>query len=390
MDKQATIKWNPFTKGYLQDPYPHINACRNQNPFQIGLFGLSLVFDYQSIHEILRSEYFSVPSISNYFVEHESYIFKNSNQCPYLSQTLHKWPIYLNPPEHTSVRNTLARSFEGDLTPLVQQSLQQSMQYTLTDEIDLIKFCRSFVGRITASLLDIEYLDLGELDRLSMNLAQAQDILIPAQKYRAINSVLLEHRSTFDQSRFTKELIANYPEEHDESVRYSLLTTSLMAFYETSKNAFILSLFEILKNSALKTYVLKANEKEMSVLVEELLRWISIIQYTSRVCSKTCVINDKMYHEGTTYFLCIASANRDPEIFDQPDVLQPRRQPNPHLTFAAGKHNCLGSGIARMELRSALQPMVQYLSDYSVDIKSVNWYRQTIIRSAKSIQITRK
>ena len=56
---------------------------------------------------------------------------------------------------------------------------------------------------------------------------------------------------------------------------------------------------------------------------------------------------------GKQRTLVFAAANRDPEVFDDPDTLDVTRTPNPHLAFSAGAHHCLGAPLARMEMAIA-------------------------------------
>jgi cytochrome P450 len=58
--------------------------------------------------------------------------------------------------------------------------------------------------------------------------------------------------------------------------------------------------------------------------------------------------------EGEKVAVLLGAANRDPSIFDDPDVMLVDRDPNPHLAFGAGVHFCLGAPLARMELAESL------------------------------------
>ena len=57
--------------------------------------------------------------------------------------------------------------------------------------------------------------------------------------------------------------------------------------------------------------------------------------------------------------LCVAAANHDPDVFDEPGRLKLNRDPNPHLTFGWGLHHCLGAHLARLEARLALKALLR-------------------------------
>jgi cytochrome P450 len=88
--------------------------------------------------------------------------------------------------------------------------------------------------------------------------------------------------------------------------------------------------------------------------VEEFLRFESSNQLGNRVTTTATEIGGRMIPEGTRVTLCIGSANRDPERFERPDVLDVGRQPNRHLAFASGGHQCIGMNVARLEGRVAI------------------------------------
>ncbi|MGJ5178868.1 cytochrome P450 [Bradyrhizobium oligotrophicum] len=82
--------------------------------------------------------------------------------------------------------------------------------------------------------------------------------------------------------------------------------------------------------------------------VDELLRFTSPAQATSRFAVNDTVLRGVKIKAGETIVTLMAAANRDPSVFEYPDELQVDRDPNPHLAFAWGPHICLGAQLARV------------------------------------------
>jgi cytochrome P450 family 142 subfamily A polypeptide 1 len=68
-------------------------------------------------------------------------------------------------------------------------------------------------------------------------------------------------------------------------------------------------------------------------------------------------------HEGDQVIFLYPAANRDPAVFDHPDDLDVRRQPNPHLAFGFGPHFCMGASLARLELQVMFTELLTRLPD---------------------------
>jgi cytochrome P450 len=100
--------------------------------------------------------------------------------------------------------------------------------------------------------------------------------------------------------------------------------------------------------------------------VEEVLRYEAAVSMGRRAVADT-EIGGVAVREGDQLLVMLCSANRDATQFHEPDAMRIDRAPNRHLTFGSGPHRCLGSHLARIELRIALEELHRRIPDYALD-----------------------
>jgi cytochrome P450 len=100
--------------------------------------------------------------------------------------------------------------------------------------------------------------------------------------------------------------------------------------------------------------------------IEELMRFESPVPGGSRFATAEVDINGRTYPAGTHFHISWSAANLDPAYFDDPLTVNLSRQPNPHIDFASGWHRCLGSHLARLELRIAMEEFHARIPDYGI------------------------
>jgi len=98
---------------------------------------------------------------------------------------------------------------------------------------------------------------------------------------------------------------------------------------------------------------------DISVAVEEFIRWVSPIHNMCRVAARDYPLGDVTIREGQQVVLLYGSANRDPAHFRDPEAFDVTRHPNDHLAFGVGTHFCLGAGLARLEIRVFFEELLR-------------------------------
>ena len=104
---------------------------------------------------------------------------------------------------------------------------------------------------------------------------------------------------------------------------------------------------------------LRGAPEDIANAVEEFLRYESPVQLGNRLATEDVEVGDTRIAAGSTLTLCIGAANRDPEVYPDPDRLDIGREARGHLAFGAGIHTCAGLYIARLEARIAIPAVLE-------------------------------
>lgn len=136
-----------------------------------------------------------------------------------------------------------------------------------------------------------------------------------------------------------------------------LVRLLLVAGHNSTTSALGNCVLRIASDGELQTR-LRSEPELIPVAVDELLRLETPVQAVPRWSTEDAVVADRPVHAGEKLMLLLASANRDPEQFAEPDTCRFDRQPNRHLAFGYGIHRCIGADLARLELRVACEELL--------------------------------
>jgi linalool 8-monooxygenase len=114
--------------------------------------------------------------------------------------------------------------------------------------------------------------------------------------------------------------------------------------------------------------LLRSEPERIPGAVEEILRWTSVVNYFCRTVTEDTEVAGCPMHEGEKVMIWYAAGSRDPEVNDDPHTFDVTREEVTHMAFGGGgRHFCLGAGLARLELRIALEEILARLGDIELD-----------------------
>jgi pimeloyl-[acyl-carrier protein] synthase len=133
---------------------------------------------------------------------------------------------------------------------------------------------------------------------------------------------------------------------------------------------------------------LRSDASLLPSAVEELLRYESPIQFTARLASTDLELNGTMIRKRQAVMSVLGAANRDPERFRDPDVLDITRQDNRHLAFGWAAHYCFGAPLARIETQIAFGTILRRLKNLALEPVPLVWRRNAGFRGLESLPVT--
>jgi cytochrome P450 len=121
---------------------------------------------------------------------------------------------------------------------------------------------------------------------------------------------------------------------------------------------------------------------------EECLRYDAPVKSIQRLASQYIEVRGKVMEKNDRIRWFISSANRDPNVFADPDKFDITRQPNPHVAFGNGVHHCLGATLARVEGQEVFKALAERFPDLRVQTEQLDYQPSITFRSLKSLPVT--
>jgi cytochrome P450 len=294
--------------------------------------------------------------------------------------------VFNDPPLHTRVRKLIA----GALTPRAIAAMEPALA-ALVDhlldriadkrDVDLIAdFASAIPVEVIGNLLDVPADEREPLRDWSLAILGALEPVVSPALAEAGNRAVTEFIAYLDG------LIADrraHPGDPDKDVLTRLiqgepdgerLTTKellhnciflLNAGHETTTNLIGNGLV-LLHDHPHERRRLTGDPGLVKTAVEEILRYESSNQLGNRITTEAVEIGGIAMPSGTPVTLCIGAANRDPDVFPDPDRFDIARAPNRHLAFGTGIHQCAGMSLARLEGAVALNGLLRRFPDYAL------------------------
>ena len=289
----------------------------------------------------------------------------------------------MDAPEHTRFRAYVASAFSA--RPI--EELETSIRSAANDVIDEVceagrcdfakELADPFPTAVICDLLSVSSADRGAVARMSRSTLPLGDPEYGGadDAFRAAND-LIEYGKRLRQERLnarqddlmtvlaTGEIDGKRLDSDEVGTFFELLIT---AGLETTAAAIAHGLTALSANPAQKHIWLSDFTTHSASAVDEILRWSTPVIHFRRTAVESADIAGTRIAAGEKVVVFFNSANRDESVFVDPERFDVRRSPNPHLTFGGGgPHFCLGTHLARLEIRVFFEELFRRLPDIEV------------------------
>jgi pimeloyl-[acyl-carrier protein] synthase len=261
-------------------------------------------------------------------------------------------------------------------TPLPSWVIADTLGVPMSDQADFTRWAASQVrvyDRPGTVHDRVEVMRKGQADMLEMK-AYLEEVIVERRKSPADDLLTLLVQAEQDGDRLTT----------DELV---VMCVALLIGGNNSTAHLIGNVALTLLRHPVAAEALRADPALIRTTVEEVLRFESPVQATSRVATEDFEFHGKTIRAGDNISLLIGSANRDPDQFPDADRFDQRRHPNRHLTFAHGPHFCVGSALARNTTQIAILSLIQRFPSLEMVDPVPAWAPGYSFRHLASLQV---
>jgi cytochrome P450 len=281
--------------------------------------------------------------------------------------------LSMDAPEHSMHRKLVTTEFTvhrvRKLRPGIQRIVDDQITRILESEsrtVDLVQALSLPVpSLVICELLGVPYDTRGVFQRhaeiLLDRASTAEERADSFGALRAFFGELVAAKAEEGSDDLLGRLVAKYRELdlYDHEVLTGFVMLLLLAGHETTANMISLGVAALLDDADLLA-AFKASPENTPQAVEEMLRYFSIVDYpTSRVAVEDLDLGDVRIRAGEGFIASAAAANHDESIFEQPEILDLKRNARGHVAFGFGPHQCLGQNIARAELEITFRTLFE-------------------------------
>jgi cytochrome P450 len=403
MQRTALAAFAPYAPAFVADPYPAYTELRRAG--RIHYYEETnqwIVPHYADVNDLLRDRRFGRTYL--HLATHQE--MGRPEDVPEAGDfwfLIRNGILDMEPPDHTRVRRLVAKAF----TPKMVEGLRPTIQRLMDGYVDRVRGAGEFdlireiaeplPVTVIAELLGIPEADRRHLRPWSAEICRMYELNPTEEDARAASAAAVEFsgylRGLIRERRRTptEDLIGELVQVVDQGDRLTedeMIGTCVLllnAGHEATVNVTGNGWWALFRNPD-QLALLRSDHSLVRRAIEELMRFDTPLQMFERWVLEDAEICGQMVPKGQELALLFGSANHDPAQFDDSDRLDVTRDHNPHMSFGAGIHFCLGAPLARVELDVSFSTLLRRLPEMEL-VAEPEWKPNYIIRGLKELRV---
>ncbi|GAA4223429.1 cytochrome P450 [Actinomadura meridiana] len=397
------MAYDPWAPEFVANPYPAFERLREESP----------VFYHEPTRQWVISRYADVDALLRdrrlgrtylHIASHEE--FGQEPEADFLKpfwDLIRAGMLDMEPPTHTRLRRLVSKAFTSrmveDLRPTIRR-LAGELVAALADKGGgdlLAEVAEPLPVNVIAEMLGVPVEDRHLLRPWSADICGMYELNPPEDvQHTAVRAAaefsdylrdLIRNRRTEPRDDLISAL-AHVVDDGDRLTEDELIGTCVLllnAGHEATVNSTGNGWWSLFRNPG-ELDRLRADPSLVPTAVEELLRYDTSSPMFERWVLEDITIGGVDIPRGSEVALQFASANRDPEVFADPDRLDLSRTPNPHITFGLGIHYCLGAPLGRIELAESYGALLRRVPDLRLSAEP-KWKPGFVLRGLQALYV---
>ncbi len=366
--------FDPGSKAFRDDPYPTLKLLRQREPVHRSGYGMWICTRNEDVRNLLKDKRFRR--------DFEAGIRDTQGEAGlarYSTQVTRHWLVNHNAPVHTRLRSHMVKAISHSRMIRLEEPTQRFARELVESKraagfIDLVA---DYAFPLTAMVI-CELLGIPDQDRrmfveesmipapglLDVAPISAEQVIAAEHNIRQIMQYLeglCETKRSAPSDDFTSELLGLQAEDPELTTECIAAHMFFMFFagHQSTQNLISTCLFALYSNPA-ELALLRSEPALIDNAVEELIRFDSAVQTGNILYANEDVeIGGCVIRKGERVLPLLGAANRDEENTTCPDRLQLQRESPRHCTFGGGPHYCIGAKLATIEVKAAIQTLLE-------------------------------
>jgi cytochrome P450 len=402
MTDTQPLFFNPLEAGYVANPWPHFAELRIHEPVHHSILANWFLFRYDDVSALLRDPTLSVDddNVTVHNEERMAIVEAAFGEDDRSTSMLGK-----DAPDHTRLRRLVSKAFTPSsiaaLRPVIDDLVVRALDHidegATADVVGELAFPLPF--DVISVMLGMPESDKDQIAEWSSALVKTLDpIITEAELHEAADAgrnmnALIDEVISWKRSNPADDLLTAMiaAEENGDRLTSRELRDQVqllfVAGHETTVNLIGTGIYELLRRPE-QAAILRDDPSLDAGAIDELLRFVSPVQFSRRITLQPIEIDGHVIEAGTFVMAGLASANHDPAKWgadaDELDVRRPGA--SQHMSFGSGSHYCLGASLAKLEAQAAIGGFLRRFPNASVAGEPV-WNGRINLRGLERLDI---